>query len=203
MSDEEKFPSKSLVTSVDAAKILGISKQRIQQLVIDKLLPPRFVFNKESRRKFYLFDRKIILKFLDEKQREHVKWVEPEESSLLSIPDAAESVGCPQTWVYEAMRNDRLVPEIVVKGDGKRGICLFKRETVEKAWKIFNETKGKRGYREKTLKMIEKIKRMYSIGMNDSEIASSLGVKQPFIARLRKELGLPALCGRGRPRSDA
>lgn len=192
------LPVRGLVTTSDVAKLLGISRQRVQQLVVEKLLPPRYVFNRNSDRKIYLFDKKTVEYFLDENGRKEVKWKEPENSEYLSIPEVSDAVGCSQMWVYDTMRQGRLKPDVTIEGEG-RAVCLFLKESVQQVWE-----KGsvKLGYRDSTLDLIEKIKTAYEAGMNDSQIAKFLDIKQPYVARLRKEIGLPPQAKRGRPRRN-
>lgn len=187
--------NKELVTSAEAAKILGVSRQRIQQMVVFKQLPPRYMFNKDSKRKLYVFERKTVLLFLNPDTRKDVVWKEPEESSLLSIPELSVYLGSTAMWIYEATRKDKLIPELVVGGD--KMLCLYDKDKAKSVWDHRKDGR-KTGYRETTKQLIDRIKELHAKGMNDSEIAKETGNKQPLIARLRKEMGLESNASRGR-----
>lgn len=188
-----------LVTSVMAAKILGVSRQRIQQMVLNKILPPMYIFNKDSKRKLYVFEKKTVMKFLNSETRKTVEWRDPEESPLLSAPELSQYLGSTAMWIYDATNKGKLIPDLVVggEGEGEKLLCLYDKDKAKEVWDHRKDPK-KTGYRDSTLELIDKIIELHNKGCNDSEIAEITGSKQPLITKLRNEIGLEANTSRGR-----
>lgn len=191
----EAKANRELITSIEAAKILGVSRQRIQQMVVSRQLPPRYVFNKDSKRKLYVFEKKTILLFLNHEYRKEIEWVEPEESSLMSVPELSVLLGSGPMWIYDATKKERLIPELIVGND--KMLCLYDREKAIEVWEHRKDCK-KTVHRDNTVLLIDKIRELHSRGLNDSEIARETESKQPLIAKLRKEIGLISNASRGR-----
>lgn len=200
MSEKHEI-NRNLLTSLDVSRVLGISRQRVQQLVVESILPPKYVFNKGSQRKFYLFDRETVTRFSNKETRRSIKWQEPEESDLLSVSDVVEHLNCPRIWVYEMTKNGHLKPDLVAGANGKRLVYLYSKELAEKAWNTRRErATGPRGHRGKTLELMDKIRERHAKKKNDCSIAKELGVSQPLITRLRTEMGLKRVVSRGKPK---
>ena len=191
--------SYNLLISSQVASILGVTRQRVQQMVVEKILPPKYVFNKSSNHKSYLFDKGTVLKYSMKEMRKSVVWKKPSSTTLMSIPEIINFLQCPETWVYDITRRGSLKPDIVAGEQGKRLLCLYERKNVLKAWKGRIPQGGITGPRKSTVNLIKKIVRLNVEGLSDSEIARRLGCKQPRIAKLRKESGLESACKRGRP----
>lgn len=189
--------SDDLLISSQVANILGVTRQRVRQMVSDKVIPPKYIFNRLSHRKLYLFDKADVLAYKN--TRKKVQWRVPERTSLLSVPDITVLLGCPNTWVYDLFRRGKLVPDLVAGEPGKKLLYLYEKKKILKIW---DDKLGKghgTGYRSKTVDLIKKITKLNAQGLSDSEIARRLDCKQPLISKLRKAAGLSSVCKRGRP----
>lgn len=187
----------NLLTTSDVVDILNVSRERIRQMINDKILPAKYIFNQNSNRKQYIFDKVVLEEYVKDG---FVKWFEPEDTHLLSISEINNILQCPKRWVYDMTRNGSLIPEVVAGQNGQL-MCLYNLIEVQKAWSERGVRGSNKGYRKSTLKLLHKIKMLHEQGFNDSEIARELNKKQPLISKLRKEAGLVSLCRRGRPRT--
>jgi len=179
-----------LVRSCEAAKILGVSREYVRQMVINKILPPRYLFNANSWRKIYIFDRKLVERFADPKERKKIKWKEPEKCNWMTAVELSKLIKCNADWIYNATKKGFLEPEIVI-ASSKQKFRLYDRQKVEEAMLLnIDRRSSRRGHSKKTLHLMERIKSLHSKGMNDSHIAIKTKSTQPFISKLRKELGL-------------
>ncbi|MDR0331771.1 MAG: hypothetical protein LBH93_08705 [Chitinispirillales bacterium] len=180
----------ALVRSCEAAKILGVSREYVRQMVINKVLPPRYLFNANSWRKIYIFDRKLVERFSNPYLRKSVKWTEPEKCSWMTAVELSKVLKCNADWIYNATKKGFLEPEIVISSS-KQQFRLYDKKKVEAAMaQNIDRRSGRKGHSKKTLLLMEKIKYFHSRGMNDSHIAIRTRSTQPFISKLRKELGL-------------
>jgi len=186
----------NLLTSPDVADILNISRERIRQLINSKVIPTKYIFNKNSIRKQYIFERATIEEYI---KNGKVDWYEPEEIDLLSIPELNNILHCPKRWVYDTTRQGKLTPSMVI-GKNNRMIFLYDMLSVQEVFMNKGSRGAEKGYKKSTIKLINDIKGLHQNGLNDSQIADRLGKKQPFISKLRKEAGLESICSRGRPR---
>jgi predicted XRE-type DNA-binding protein len=186
----------NLLTSPDVADILNVSRERIRQLINSKVLPTKYIFNKNSIRKQYIFNKNTIEEYV---KNGKVDWYEPEEIDLLSIPELNNILHCPKRWVYDTTRQGKLIPEMVI-GKNNRMIFLYDMISVQEVFMNKGSRGAEKGQRNSTIKLINDIKKLHQQGLNDSQIANKLEKKQPFISKLRKEAGLESLCSRGRPR---
>jgi hypothetical protein len=181
---------KGLVRSCEAAKILGVSREYVRQMVINKILPPRYLFNANSWRKIYIFDKKLVERFSDPKVRKSIKWKEPETCSWMTAVELSKVVKCNADWIYNATKKGFLEPELVI-ASSKQKLRLYDKAKVEEAMKLnIDRRSSRRGHSKKTIQLMERIKDLHSKGMNDSHIAIKTKSTQPFISKLRKELGL-------------
>ena len=179
-----------LVRSCEAAKILGYSREYVRQLVINKVLPPRYLFNANSWRKIYIFDRKLIERFSDPAERKRIRWKEPEQCDWMTAVELSKVVKCSADWIYNATKKGFLEPELVI-ASSKQKLRLYDKAKVEKALTMnIDRRSTRRGHSQKTIRLMEKIKFLHERGMNDSHIAIKTRSTQPFISKLRKELGL-------------
>jgi hypothetical protein len=159
-------------------------------MVINQILPPRYLFNANSWRKIYIFDRKLIERFADPGERKKVKWKEPEKCSWMTAVELSKVIRCNADWIYNATKKGFLEPEIVI-ASSKQKFRLYDRKKVEEAMRMNTDRRSsRRGHSKKTLHLMEKIKDLHTKGMNDSHIAIKMKSTQPFISKLRKELGL-------------
>ena len=180
----------ALVRSCEAAKILGVSREYVRQMVINKILPPRYLFNANSWRKIYIFDRKLVERFNDPKQRHAIKWKEPEKCNWMTAVELSKALKCNADWIYNATKKGFLSPEIIITSS-KQQFRLYDKKKVEEAMaKNVDRRSGRKGHSAKTLQLMEKIKSLHSKGLNDSHIAIKTKSTQPFISKLRKEMGL-------------
>ena len=180
----------ALVRSCEAAKILGVSREYVRQMVINQILPPRYLFNANSWRKIYIFDRKLVERFSDPKERKSIKWKEPEKCDWMTAVELSKVMKCNADWIYNATKKGFLEPEIVI-ASSKQKFRLYDKKKVEEAMKLnIDRRSSRRGHSKKTLQLMEKIRELHSRGMNDSHIAIKTKSTQPFISKLRKELGL-------------
>lgn len=186
----------NLLTSSDVSDILKLSRERIRQLINDKILPTKYIFNKNSKRRQYVFEKSTIEEFV---KNGKVDWYETEEMNLLSIPEINSLLDCPMGWVYDMTREGNLEPSMVV-GAVNRRIFLYDIMSVQIAYMNKGKRGSEKGYKKSTLELIENIKELHKEGLNDSEIAKKLDKKQPFIAKLRKDIGLDSNGSRGRPK---
>jgi len=191
--------SRDLLICSQVANMLGVTRQRVQQMVVDKILPPKYVFNKSSHRKLYLFDRVTVLQYSNDELRKNIVWRKPENTTLMSIPDIINFLQCPNMWVYDITRRGGFKPDLVAGDEGKRLLCLYEKKKVLRAWQKRLPQGGLTGPRRSTISMVKKIVKLNAQGFSDSEIARQLGCKQPRVAKLRKEAGLTSVCKRGRP----
>ena len=197
MGDIEK--QENLLTSADVSDILNVSNERVRQLVNGKILPPKYIFNKNSIRKQYIFNKETVEEYV---KNGKVDWSEIEELDLLSIPEINNFLDCPNRWVYDMTRSGQLTPSMVIGGTSRK-VYLYDIMSIQMAFMNKNKRGSEKGYKKSTIKLINDIKNLHKEGLNDSEIANKLDKKQPFIARLRKEAGLESHCSRGRPRAAA
>jgi predicted XRE-type DNA-binding protein len=188
-----------LLISSQVANMLGVTRQRVHQMVVDRVLPPKYIFNRLSHRKLYLFDRAIVLQYSNKELRKRIEWRDPEGTTLMSVPDIIVLLECPKTWVYDMARRGNLKPDLVAGEEGKKLLYLYERKKIQKAWRKRSAQGGATGHRRSTVNMIKKIARLNAEGLSDSEIARQLGCKQPRVSKLRKEAGLISVCKRGRP----
>jgi len=180
----------ALVRSCEAAKILGVSREYVRQLVINKILPPRYLFNANSWRKIYIFDRKLVERFNDPRQRHTIEWTDPEKCNWMTAVELSKILKCTPDWIHNATKKGFLQPEIVISS-GKQLFRLYDKKRVEEAMtKNIDRRSGRKGHSEKTLQLMAKIKSLHAKGLNDSHIALKTKSTQPFISKLRKELGL-------------
>jgi hypothetical protein len=180
----------ALVRSCEAAKILGVSREYVRQMVINRVLPPRYLFNANSWRKIYIFDRKLIERFNDPRQRQSVVWKAPEKCDWMTAIELAKILKCNADWIYNATKRGLVSPEIVILSS-KQKFRLYDKKKVEAALARNKERRGgRKGHSPKTLKLMERIKSMHAKGLNDSHIAVKTDSTQPFISKLRKEMGL-------------
>ncbi|MDR2592388.1 MAG: hypothetical protein LBC59_06225 [Chitinispirillales bacterium] len=180
----------ALVRSCEAAKILGVSREYVRQMVLNKILPPRYLFNANSWRKIYIFDRKLVDRFNDPRQRHTIKWKEPEKCSWMTAVELSKVLKCNADWIYNATKKGFLSPEIVISSS-KQQFRLYDKKKVEDAMaKNMDRRSGRKGHSAKTLQLMEKIKSLHAKGLNDSHIAIKTKSTQPFISKLRKEMGL-------------
>jgi hypothetical protein len=180
----------ALVRSCEAAKILGVSREYVRQMVLNKILPPRYLFNANSWRKIYIFDRKLVDRFNDPRQRHTIKWKEPEKCNWMTAVELSKALKCNADWIYNATKKGFLSPEIVISSS-KQLFRLYDKKKVEEAMaKNMDRRSGRKGHSAKTLQLMEKIKSLHTKGLNDSHIAIKTKSTQPFISKLRKELGL-------------
>jgi len=180
----------ALVRSCEAAKILGVSREYVRQMVLNKVLPPRYLFNANSWRKIYIFDRKLVERFNDPRQRHTIKWKEPEKCSWMTAVELSKVLKCNADWIYNATKRGFLSPEIIISSS-KQKFRLYDKKKVEEAMtKNIDHRSGRKGHSAKTLQLMAKIKHLHSKGLNDSQIAEKTDSTQPFISKLRKELGL-------------
>jgi hypothetical protein len=180
----------ALVRSCEAAKILGVSREYVRQMVINKILPPRYLFNANSWRKIYIFDRKLVERFNDPRQRHTIKWKDPEKCSWMTAVELSKVLKCNADWIYNATKKGFLSPEIIITSS-KQQFRLYDKKKVEEAMaKNVDRRSGRKGHSAKTLQLMEKIKSLHSKGLNDSHIAIKTKSTQPFISKLRKEMGL-------------
>jgi hypothetical protein len=180
----------ALVRSCEAAKILGVSREYVRQMVLNKILPPRYLFNANSWRKIYIFDRKLVERFNDPRQRHTIKWKEPEKCSWMTAVELSKVLKCNADWIYNATKKGFLSPEIIITSS-KQQFRLYDKKKVEEAMtKNVDRRSGRKGHSAKTLQLMEKIKSLHSKGLNDSHIAIKTKSTQPFISKLRKEMGL-------------
>lgn len=186
----------NLLTSSDVGDMLNLSRERIRQLINDKILPTKYIFNKNSKRKQYVFDKDTVEEFI---KNGKVDWYETEDMNLLSIPEINSLLDCPTGWVYDMTREGKLEPSIVI-GSVNRRIFLYDIMNVQVAYMNKSKRGSEKGYKKFTLELIENIKELHKTGLNDSEIAKRLDKKQPFIAKLRKDIGLDSHGSRGRPK---
>jgi len=189
--NQQKRSSKSgnLIRSCEAAKILGVSREYVRQMVVAKILPPRFLFNASSWRKVYIFDRELIERFKDKKERKNIKWRDPERSAWMTAIEISKQLKCSADWIYHATKKGLLEPELVITSN-KQLFRLYDKKKVEEAIVKAAEMRNtRRGHSKKTLLLMEKIKELHDKGLNDSEIAVKTKSTQPFISKLRKELG--------------
>ncbi|MDR3012634.1 MAG: hypothetical protein LBU70_05415 [Chitinispirillales bacterium] len=185
-----KRSRRGLVRSCEAAKILGVSREYVRQMVINKVLPPKYLFNANSWRKIYIFDRKLVVRFSDPAERKKVRWKEPEPCSWMTAVELSKIVGCDADWIYNATKKGYLEPELVI-ASSKQKLRLYDKEKVEEALRTSVDRRtARRGHSKKTLRLMERIKKLHAGGMNDSHIAIRTKSTQPFISKLRKELGL-------------
>jgi hypothetical protein len=184
----------NLLTTSDIVDILNVSRERVRQLIVNKILPPKYILNQNLNKKQYIFEKKVIEEYVTVGK---VEWTEHENTDLLSITEINNLLQCPEKWVYEATKNGRLKPSLVA-GKNNSLICLYSIEDVQLAW--VNKEKDNKVVRESTVKVIENIKKLYEDGFSDSDIARLLDKKQPFIFRLRKGAGLVSLHKKGRPK---
>jgi len=187
-----------LVSSPEVIEILGVSRQRIQQMVKDHILPPIYVFNKRSDHKIFIFDKDTVMKFLNKESKKDVQWHEPLESPLMSIPELSEEIGCQASWIYTATRNEKIVPDLIV---GK--VCLYNKKKVQEVWDHRKDKRDRKDvvYRDSTNVLIEMIKTLHAEGLNDVEIAKRTNSHQPLIHKLRNEIGLESVVSRGRKKT--
>jgi len=193
---EHKRSSKgsgNLIRSCEAAKILGVSREYVRQMVVAKILPPRYLFNATSWRKIYIFDRELIEKFKAEraidKKKRSIKWKEPEKTNWMTAIELSKQMKCSADWIYHATKKGILEPELVITSN-KQLFRLYDKKRVEEAIVKAAEMRNtRRGHSKKTLLLMEKIKELHDKGLNDSEIAVKTKSTQPFISKLRKELG--------------
>jgi len=180
----------ALVRSCEAAKILGVSREYVRQLVINKIMPPRYLFNANSWRKIYIFDRKLVERFNDPQQRRSVKWKDPEKCGWMTAVELSKTLKCNPDWIHNATKKGFLEPEIVISS-GKQLFRLYDKKKVEEAMaKNVDRRSGRKGHSEKTLQLMARIKSLHAKGLNDSHIAIKTKSTQPFISKLRKEMGL-------------
>jgi len=180
----------ALVRSCEAAKILGVSREYVRQLVLNKILPPRYLFNANSWRKIYIFDRKLVERFNDPRQRHSIKWKDPEKCNWMTAIELSKTLKCNPDWIYNATKKGFLAPEIIISSS-KQQFRLYDKKKVEEAMtKNIDRRSGRKGHSVKTLQLMEKIKSLHAKGFNDSHIAIKTKSTQPFISKLRKELGL-------------
>jgi len=181
--------SGNLIRSCEAAKILGVSREYVRQMVVAKKLPPRYLFNATSWRKIYIFDRDLIERFKDKKERKVIKWKDPEKSTWMTAIEISKQIKCSPDWIYHATKKGYLEPELVISSN-KQLFRLYDKKKVEEAIVKAAEMRNtRRGHSKKTLLLMEKIKELHDKGLNDSEIAIKTKSTQPFISKLRKELG--------------
>jgi len=186
----------NLLTSSDVSNMLNLSRERIRQLINDKILPTKYIFNKNSKRRQYIFEKATVEEFV---KNGKVDWYETEDINLLSIPEINSLLDCSIHWVYDMTREGKLEPSIVI-GSVNRRIFLYDIINVQVAYMNRCKRGSKKGYKKSTLELIENIKELHKMGLNDSEIAKRLDKKQPFIAKLRKDIGLDSHGSRGRPK---
>jgi len=180
----------ALVRSCEAAKILGVSREYVRQLVINKILPPRYLFNANSWRKIYIFDRELVERFNDPQQRREIKWKEPEKCDWMTAVELSKILKCNVDWIYNATKKGFLAPEIVITSS-KQLFRLYDKKKVEEAMtRNTDRRSGRKGHSAKTLQLMQKIATLHSKGLNDSHIAIITKSTQPFISKLRKEMGL-------------
>ena len=180
----------ALVRSCEAAKILGVSREYVRQMVLNKILPPRYLFNANSWRKIYIFDRKLVERFNDPQQRHTIKWKDPEKCSWMTAVELSKVLKCNADWIYNATKKGFLSPEIIITSS-KQQFRLYDKKKVEEAMaRNVDRRSGRKGHSAKTLQLMDKIKRLHSKGLNDSHIAIKTKSTQPFISKLRKEMGL-------------
>jgi hypothetical protein len=159
-------------------------------MVINKVLPPKYLFNANSWRKIYIFDRKLVVRFSDRNERRKIKWKEPEPCDWMTAVEISKALKCNVEWIYNATKKGYLVPEIVI-ASSKQKLRLYDIKKVEEAMTMnMDRRTTRRGHSKKTLRLMEKIKMLHARGMNDSHIAIKMKSTQPFISKLRKELGL-------------
>jgi len=189
--NQQKRSSKigNLIRSCEAAKILGVSREYVRQMVVAKTLPPRFLFNASSWRKIYIFDKDLVERFKDKKERKNIKWKDPEKSPWMTAIEISKQLKCSADWIYHATKRGFLEPELVITSN-KQLFRLYDKKKVEEAIVKAAEMRNtRRGHSKKTLLLMEKIKELHDKGLNDSEIAIKTKSTQPFISKLRKELG--------------
>jgi hypothetical protein len=180
----------ALVRSCEAAKILGVSREYVRQMVINRVLPPRYLFNANSWRKVYIFDRKMVERFNDPRKRRSITWKEPEKCDWMTAIELARILKCNADWIYNATKRGQVSPEIVITSS-KQLFRLYDKKKVEAALAQNKERRsGRKGHSQKTLRLMEKIRAYHAKGLNDSHIAIKTSSTQPFISKLRKELGL-------------
>jgi hypothetical protein len=180
----------ALVRSCEVAKILGVSREYVRQMVLNKILPPRYLFNANSWRKIYIFDRKLVERFKDPRQRRDIKWKDPEKCDWMTAIELSKILKCNPDWIYNATKKGFVSPEIVILSS-KQQFRLYDKKKVEIALAQNREKRtGRKGHSQKTLKLMGKIKSLHAKGLNDSHIAVKTNSTQPFISKLRKELGL-------------
>jgi hypothetical protein len=191
--------SQDLLTTADVADILKVSRERVRQLIVQKILPPKYIFNQNLKRKQYIFDKVVIENYIKNK---FVKWEDSENTNFLTIVELKNILECSSRWIYNMTRRGKLIPAIVA-GYNNNLICLYDLVDVQRLW--LNKTKkgSRKGYRKNTVMLLQQIKTLYTEGLNDCEIAEKLNKKQPFIAKLRKEIGLVSLYKKGRPRNNS
>lgn len=180
-----------LVRSGDAARILGVTREYIRQMVESERLQPKFIFNSGTKRKIYVFDKRDIEKFADPATRKKISYQEPERCPLMTASEVCKVIKTRPDRIKNAMNRGYLKPRFTITGGGKRPLYLFdKDETAAAIRECAASHKYHSGHREKTLKIIERIKQLHKQGLNDRDISIKLQKAQPFIFRLRKELGL-------------
>jgi hypothetical protein len=190
VSQKRSAKSGNLIRSCEAAKILGVSREYVRQMVVAKILPPKYLFNANSWRKIYIFDKNMIERFKDRKERKNIKWKEPEKSPWMTAIEVSKTLKCSADWIYHATKRGFLQPELVIASN-KQLFRLYDKKKVEEAIIKSAEMRNtRRGHSPKTLLLMEKIKQLHDNGFNDSEIAIKTKSTQPFISKLRKELGL-------------
>jgi hypothetical protein len=102
----------------------------------------------------------------------------------------SKTLKCNADWIYHATKRGFLQPELVIASN-KQLFRLYDKKKVEEAVIKSAEMRNtRRGHSQKTILLMEKIKQLHDMGLNDSEIAIKTKSTQPFISKLRKELGL-------------
>jgi len=193
----KSFIDDNLITTSDVVDILKVSRERVRQLISNRVLPPKFILNQNLNKKQYIFEKNVVEEYLITGK---VAWYEHENTDLLSIAEITNLLECPERWVYESTISGRLKPSLVA-GQNNSLICLYSIENVQLAW--FNRDKENKVARESTVKVIESVKKLHQDGFSDSDIARILEKKQPFIFRLRKSAGLVTLYKKGRPKRNS
>jgi hypothetical protein len=148
------------------------------------------LFNANSWRKIYIFDRRLVERFSDPRERKNIKWKEPETCTWMTAVELSKVLKCNADWIYNATKKGFLEPEIVI-ASSKQKLRLYDKKKVEETMKMnIDRRSSRRGHSKKTLLLMERIKDLHAKGMNDSHIAIKTKSTQPFISKLRKELGL-------------
>lgn len=132
-----------LFSSADVSNMLNLSSERIRQLIKEKALPPKYIFNKNSMRKQYIFEKSTVEEYI---KNGKVDWYDSQEMNLLSIPEINNFLNCPTRWVHDSTREGKLTPSMVI-GNTSRKIYLYDIESVQIAFMNRSSRGSEKGYK--------------------------------------------------------